>query len=449
MTNDALAATRPPHPWVTAGRNSIRFGVVPLADVADWPAYLRVARMAEELGFDSIWLPDHPMEGHSCWTTLAAVAAATARIRLGSATSCISFRHPAVLARAAADVDRISQGRLILGIGIGDHADEFMQMGIPVLSVRERQQALEEAVHIVRGLWSEQPFTYHGTQFRVEEATGAPGPMQQPYVPLMIAGGGERVTLRQVAQYADVTNFGPHIHVGSALTLDDVRRKYDVLRRHCEAAGRDYDSILRSHVDFLMLAPTPAAAEAKVAALSEGFRTYVGNPHPLCMTPDEAIPYFRGLVAAGVQYFTMLLWPGDEETLRMLGEQVMPAVSAGGPAAHVTHSEVPDASTATAAASAAEPAVVKRSRWPWARWGERGRFAAVVIRGGESWWLYLPHVALSRTHTDCDTCATRPPPCRDSGQVRGRRRALISGVSLYAVAVNVAVNTIEGPHSRG
>src|SRR5262249_21828740 len=120
MTNGALAATRPPHPWVTAGRTSIRFGVVSLADVADWPAYLRTARMAEDLGFDSFWSPDHPMGGRDCWTTLGAVAAATARIRLGSAASCVSFRHPAVLARAAADVDRISQGRLILGVGIGD-----------------------------------------------------------------------------------------------------------------------------------------------------------------------------------------------------------------------------------------------------------------------------------------------------------------------------------------
>jgi alkanesulfonate monooxygenase SsuD/methylene tetrahydromethanopterin reductase-like flavin-dependent oxidoreductase (luciferase family) len=367
MMNGALAATRPPHPWVTAGRTSIRFGVVPLTDVADWPAYLRTVRMAEELGFDSFWVPDHPMGGRDCWTTLGAVAAATARIRLGSAASCISFRHPAVLARAAADVDRISHGRLTLGIGIGDNADEFTQMSIPRLSVRERQQALEEAVHIVQGLWSEQPFTYQGTHFRVASATGAPGPMQQPYVPLMIGGGGERVTLRQVAQYADMANFGPHVDVGSAFTLEDVRRKCEVLRRHCETAGRDYDSILRSQIDFLMLADTSTAAQAKVAALPEGFRTFIGNPHPLCMTPAEAIPYFRGLVAAGVQYFLIILWPYDEETLRLLGEQVMPAVCAGDPAADGRHSLTSSASAAAAAPVMAEPATARRSRWPWAR----------------------------------------------------------------------------------
>lgn len=356
---------RPPHPWVTAGRNTIRFGVIPLDDLGDWPAYVQMARTAEALGFDSFWSPDHPMGGHGCWTALAAVAAATTRIRVGSATSCVSFRHPAVLARAAADVDRISHGRLVLGVGIGDHPHEFAQLGIPLLSVRERQQALEEAVQIVRGLWSEQPFTYQGAHFHVAEATGAPGPVQQPYVPLLIAGGGERVTLRQVAQYADVSNFGPHRDVGSAFTPDDVRRKYDVLRRQCEVAGRPYDAILRTSIDFLMLADTPAAAQAKVAAMPAQARAYFGAiAHPLGATPAEAIAYFRGLVAAGVQYFLLILWPHDDETLRLLGEQVMPAVTGTVAAADPPHGAGPS-SSAPAAGAAAQPALAKRRRWPW------------------------------------------------------------------------------------
>jgi hypothetical protein len=116
-----------------------------------------------------------------------------------------------------------------------------------------------------------------------------------------------------------------------------------------------------------MLAATPAAAQAKVATISEGFRAYVGNPHPLCMTPAEAIPYFRGLVAAGVQYFLLILWPYDEETLRLLGEQVMPAVCAGGPPADGRHGLTSTVSTTAAATVMVEPAAAKRSRWPWAR----------------------------------------------------------------------------------
>lgn len=366
MTTSDEAAIRLPHPWVAAGHDTIRFGVVTLSALDDWPSYLQVAQLAERLGFDSFWSPDHPMGGSGCWTTLAAVAAATTRIRVGSAISCISFRSPAELARAAADVDRISQGRLILGIGIGDNPGEFTQLGIPLQSVRERQQALEETIHIVRGLWSEQPFTYRGEHFQVVEATGAPGPLQQPYVPLLIGGGGERVTLRQVAQYADAANFGPHPDVGSAFTLADVRRKYDVLRGHCTVAGRPYDAILRTHVDFLMLADTPAMAEDKVAALPAETRAYFGTPHPLGTTPAEAIAYFRGLVAAGVQYFLLLLWPHDVETLRLLGEQVMPAVTDAAALVHPAQAEGSSPAAVTPA-PVTQPASAKRRPWPWAR----------------------------------------------------------------------------------
>jgi alkanesulfonate monooxygenase SsuD/methylene tetrahydromethanopterin reductase-like flavin-dependent oxidoreductase (luciferase family) len=191
--------------------------------------------------------------------------------------------------------------------------------------------------------------------------------MQQPYVPLMIGGGGERVTLRQVAQYADMANFGPHVDVGSAFTLDDVRRKCEVLRRHCETAGRDYDSILRSQIDFLMLAATPAAAQAKVAAMSEGARLYLGTPHPLGMTPAEAIPYFRDLVAAGVQYFLMMVGPQDDETLRILGEQVMPALKGHGAVSDAPVLDGSIRSSSTAAEVAAQPVEAKRRLWPWGR----------------------------------------------------------------------------------
>jgi alkanesulfonate monooxygenase SsuD/methylene tetrahydromethanopterin reductase-like flavin-dependent oxidoreductase (luciferase family) len=324
-TGDTSALTRAAHPWVKDGQASTRFGLLPLADLTDWPAYLNLAHMAEELGFDSFWVPDHPLGGHGCWTTLAALAATTTKIRLGSATSCVYFRSPAVLARVAADVDRISNGRLVLGLGIGDSREEFAALNIPWLSAGVRQEVLAETVQIVRGLWTEQPFTYQGSHFQVAEATGTPGPIQEPYVPLLIAGGGERWSLRQVAKYADMANFGPHYAVGSAFTLDDVRRKYEVLRRYCEEAGRSYEGILRSYIDVPILAETRAAAEAKYEAVTAEFRAYAGAAL-YGSTPEEAIAHFRDLVAAGVQYFVLMLWPGDLETVRLLGEQVIPAL---------------------------------------------------------------------------------------------------------------------------
>src|SRR5262245_23847938 len=115
---ESQATQRPPHPWVTSGRDTIRFGMGQIGPLDDWSAYLQVVRMAEDLGFDSYWTYDHPTRGADCWTSLAAVAAATTKIRLGPLPNCIYYRTPTVLAREAAEVDRISQGRLVLGLGI-------------------------------------------------------------------------------------------------------------------------------------------------------------------------------------------------------------------------------------------------------------------------------------------------------------------------------------------
>jgi alkanesulfonate monooxygenase SsuD/methylene tetrahydromethanopterin reductase-like flavin-dependent oxidoreductase (luciferase family) len=144
----------------------------------------------------------------------------------------------------------------------------------------------------VRGLLGEEPFTYQGTHLQVTDATTAPGPVQQPCVTLLIAGGGERGTLRQVAQYADMSNFGPHPDVGSAFVLDDVRRKYDLIHRYCEEFGRPYDGILRSYIDMPILSETRAAADTKVDAMPADSRAYFG-PALHGSTPDETTPILR------------------------------------------------------------------------------------------------------------------------------------------------------------
>jgi alkanesulfonate monooxygenase SsuD/methylene tetrahydromethanopterin reductase-like flavin-dependent oxidoreductase (luciferase family) len=247
---------------------------------------------------------------------------------VGTIPSCIYYRNPVVLARAAADVDRISRGRMVLGLGIGDDAPEAAALGLPFPGVRERLQAMEETIQIVQGVWGEQPFTLQGAHFQVTGVRVAPGPMQRPHVPLMIAGGGERVTLRQVARYGDVANFGASADTGSAFTLDDVRRKYEALRRHCEAFGRPYEAILRTYLDIpVVIRKTRAAAQAKLDTIPAGVRTRF-QTSTLAATPDEAIAHFRELAAAGVQYFVVALWGHDIETARLLGQQVLP---------HVTH----------------------------------------------------------------------------------------------------------------
>jgi alkanesulfonate monooxygenase SsuD/methylene tetrahydromethanopterin reductase-like flavin-dependent oxidoreductase (luciferase family) len=317
------------HPWVAEGQHTVRFGVCTgslKGGVGDWPAYQAFVQRVEALGFDSVWKPDHPMAWLDCWTVLAALAVTTTRIRLGSFVSCVAFRQPSLLARMSADVDRMSAGRLVLGLGIGDVLPEFEQLGLQVPSTRERQHALEETIRIVRGVADQAPFTYHGQQFWVANATLPFGPIQQPHLPLLIAGGGERVTLRQVAQYADMSNFGEHAYTGGAQSAADVRRKLDVLDQHCAALGRPPESVLRSHITYpLILSSTRARVEARIDAIPSATKALI-QTSLFAGTPDDAISYYRGLAEAGIQYFIPTILGLDEETLELLADRVVPAV---------------------------------------------------------------------------------------------------------------------------
>jgi len=316
------------HPWVAQGQQRIRFGILQsFIPYRDWSQHRDWVQVVEGLGFDSYWVSDHTISYPDCWTTLSMLATSTKIIRLGSLVSCIYYRSPALLARVAADVDHLSNGRLVLGIGIGDWPDEFAQLGIPVPSIRERQQALEETVQIVRGLWREASFTYRGKYFAVDQASFRLGPIQQPHVPILIAGGGERVTLRQVVDYADVSNFGAHVMMGSAFGLDDVVRKFEVLRTHCVDVGRPYTSVLRSHLTLpLVLAETPEALQTKLDAVPKGWRTVLQSS-TLAATPSEVIAHYQALVDAGVQYFRVGIIRHDLGTLQMLAQHVMPALT--------------------------------------------------------------------------------------------------------------------------
>jgi alkanesulfonate monooxygenase SsuD/methylene tetrahydromethanopterin reductase-like flavin-dependent oxidoreductase (luciferase family) len=315
---------RPLHPWIAAGQQQVRFGVH--LPAPGWPEFFDVIAEAEALGFDSLWLMDHPLTtARDCWIALAAAAQRTSHLRLGSLTSCIYYRSPVLLARMAADVDALSNGRLVLGVGIGDNVAEFAQMGIPLPGAAQRQQLLAETIAVVRGLWASEPFTFEGQQVRVDGARMQTPPLQ--HIPLLICGGGERVTLRQVAQYADMANFGPHEWVGSAITLADIERKCAALRRHCEALDRPYESILRSHYEFVILAETQVELQAKLATIPQPVLEFWGTIL-FAGTPEEALRHYQSLIEAGMQYFVAVIpVSGDHETLRLLGERVMPEFS--------------------------------------------------------------------------------------------------------------------------
>ena len=326
MNTETVNFPRMPHPWITEGQNRVRFGIQLTEQLVDWPHSRDLAQFIEALGYDSIWMFDHPGLGFAdCWTVLTALAATTKTIRLGALVSCIFYRSPWLVARLATDVDRLSQGRLVLGMGIGDAEEEFQRLCIPFPNTRTRQKMLEEAVQIVQGLLSGQPLTYHGEFFKLDQAMIAPGPYQQPRIPMVIAGGGEKVTLRQVAQYADVSNFAAHAWMGSAFTLKDVSQKYQALRSHCQSLGRDYNSVLRSQLIHIVLAPTPSEVEEKKMQDPLGWRDFTLS-YMVAGTPSEAIEYFQTAINHGVQYFIASTLPDDRETLRLLAQEVIPAL---------------------------------------------------------------------------------------------------------------------------
>jgi alkanesulfonate monooxygenase SsuD/methylene tetrahydromethanopterin reductase-like flavin-dependent oxidoreductase (luciferase family) len=254
------------------------------------------------------------------------LALKTATIRLGTLVSCVYYRSPALLARLAADVDQLSGGRAVVGIGNGDNPAEFQRLGLPFPPVRERQAALEEALQIVTGLWAGQAVTVEGAHFRVREATLRAGPAQQPRIPVLVAGGGERVTLRQVARYADVSNFGAHEWVGSAFTLEDVQRKLAALDAHCAALGRPAETVLRSHFSMpVVVAATPERVRAKLEAIPNFVQNFPRSM--VAGLPHEVVAAYRPLVEAGMQYFTASVIGDDVETLRLLAEQVLPELT--------------------------------------------------------------------------------------------------------------------------
>jgi alkanesulfonate monooxygenase SsuD/methylene tetrahydromethanopterin reductase-like flavin-dependent oxidoreductase (luciferase family) len=320
--------------WVDEHRSRVGFGVQLFAQPDDpEPArrLLDAGRLADELGLDAVFLGDHPAYAPEPWLHLAALAVNTERVRLGSVVTCALYRHPVMTARLAADLDHLSGGRALLGLGIGWNAAEFAQLGLPFGSVAERQAALEEAIRIVRGVWGTDPFTFHGRFFSTERERITPAPVQRPGPPLIVAGAGERVTLRQVARHADACNFGPGHASGAVRSPEDVRRKLAVLRGHCDEIGRPYEEILRTHfTTWLMLAADEASAQAKLARYYPDGLDEEKRFSRVATTPDGAVAYYQALADAGIQFFVVqTLDAADTETIRLLATEVAPGVKPG------------------------------------------------------------------------------------------------------------------------
>ena len=230
-----------------------------------WKLMVNVALKAEELGFDSIWVYDHfhtvpkPLKGRSvfeAWTTLTALAALTEKIRLGTLVTCILYRYPTVLAKIVANVDVISNGRVEFGVGACWYEHEFKGYGIPFPKPAKRIKMLDEALQIIKLMWTKEEVHFKGKYFKIEGALNDPKPIQVPHPPILIGGAGEKLTLRVVAKHAN------KYHVWG--TPDHYKRKLEVLRKHCEAVGRKFEDIIKVHNGIVIMSEDESEIKKRI-----------------------------------------------------------------------------------------------------------------------------------------------------------------------------------------
>ena len=303
-----------------------------------WPTMQRVAWQAESLGFDSIWVYDHfhtvpePTQEptYEAWTLMASLAVATERVRLGQMCTCNGYRSPSYLAKVASSIDAISNGRVEMGIGGGWYEHEYLAYGYPFPKPAVRLGELDEAVQIMKLMWSEDNASFDGTHYTIEGAICQPKPVQEGGIPMWIAGGGEQLTLRTAAKYADYTNFGGSLEV--------FNRKSEVLARHCENVGRDFGEITRSSNFNVIIGADSAAVEANVAATAARADTVLDDgqaaidrmlngPGMAVGTPEQVIDTLKTYEAAGMTYAIIYLPDAayDAESMELFASEVMPA----------------------------------------------------------------------------------------------------------------------------
>jgi F420-dependent oxidoreductase-like protein len=289
-------------------------------DSAIFDRVVELATAAEESGFESVWVMDHfyqlpPLGGPDrpmleAYTLLGALAASTSTVQLGALVSGVTYRNPAMLAKIVTTLDVISKGRAILGLGAAWYDVEHEGLGFDFPPARERLDRLEEAVQICRAMLTEDAATFEGRHYRIRGARNVPRPIRPDGVPIMVGGGGERRTLRTVARYADMCNFS-----GDA---DTIRRKVEILRKHCADAGRDPAEVTVTKLATLMITDSAEQTTqvremlANVAGRETAAGFNVG-------TEEEILDQVAEQSEAGVQKFIFNMPLSDAAAVRRAG----------------------------------------------------------------------------------------------------------------------------------
>jgi F420-dependent oxidoreductase-like protein len=303
----------------------LKFGVTLPQFGATWAEARDAALLADEIGFDSVWVADHffgvgaddPLEA---WTEMTAVAAITSRVEIGFLVLCNNYRPPALLAKMATTFDQISGGRLILGYGAGWFSQEYEAYGYEFPAIRTRLEQLEEGLEILKKMWTEDAATFHGFHYHVENARCLPRPTRKPHPRVLIGGGGEKVLLKLVARYADIWN-------NMGIWHGEIERKIAVLREHCEVVGRDAGEIEISQQTLGAIGLSKDEARRNTQAVHDevGFLTTAPE---LCLTgtPEEIVARIRRNAALGITSFILSFGRrGQEKTLRLFAREVLPA----------------------------------------------------------------------------------------------------------------------------
>jgi F420-dependent oxidoreductase-like protein len=305
-----------------------RMDLVEIADpVAKYEAMTTVAKESDRLGFDSIWLFDHfhtvpvPTQETTfeCFTSLAGLARDTQHVKLGQMATCNGYRNPALLAKMGSTIDVMSHGRFILGLGAGWYQHEYVAYGYGYPETRERMARFREACRIVHAMWTQDAPEFKGKYYEINKPYNEPKGVQKPHPPLWIAGGGEQVTLKLVAQLGDGCNLG-------GTDTETVRHKLDVLRGHCDAAGRDFDQIARSFSANIHLLEKAANAEAETAQ-ARGDVSYADYARTRFVgTAEQVADRLRAFTALGINYFIIYLPRAayDQTQLQRLASEVVP-----------------------------------------------------------------------------------------------------------------------------
>ena len=292
---------------------------------AQWQTSVDVAVLAEKLGYDSIWVYDHfhnvPKPAQEavfeCWTTIAAISQRTSRIRLGQMVGCNSYRNPGLLAKITSTVDVISGGRLDWGIGAGWYESEYKGYGYEFAKPSDRIGMLRETVEIVKSMWTNAETNYDGKYYKMSRANCDPKPLQQPTPPVWIGGGGEQLTLRVVAEHADVSNFGS--------SLEEFIKKRAILQDHCRIIGRDEDTIRKTISSEVFI------RETEKEIIEAGSKNLWGEPaeswraKALVGTPEQVSEKIQKYLDADCTGF--IPWCADyqsTETLELFATKVIP-----------------------------------------------------------------------------------------------------------------------------